>query len=426
MSGSPGTWQTLPLAKVLMHSIGGVWGIQPGNGDLDVRVIRVTELKGFGRLEPSTAALRSITRKQFESRQLRPGDLLLEKSGGGPRTPVGRVGLVTHVAESSVCANFMHLLRPDQSQVVPKFLHLYLNYFHLRGGTSSLQVASTNIRNIKASEYLTIRVPVPSLGEQQRIVNILEDHLSRLDVGQPGLQLALKRLASYEQAALANCRDGVSTPLSDVAVMQGGIQKQPRRVPRDNAYPFLRVANVTKDGLALDEVHKIELFGDELEKLRIRRGDLLVVEGNGSQSQIGRAAMWDGSIPDCVHQNHLIRVRPTGALWPEYLEGVWNSPQNRQQLMDLASSSSGLYTLSVSKLRSLSIPVPSIERQEQIVRALAEVRQRRALLTHELDRALGRALRLRRSLLAAAFSGRLTGRSSDLDRVAELTEAGTS
>ena len=161
-------------------------------------------------------------------------------------------------------------------------------------------------------------------------------------------------------------------PLDTVAQIQGGIQKQPKRVPRANAYPFLRVANVSANGLDLAEVHRIELFDGELERLRLRRGDLLVVEGNGTESQIGRAAMWDASIPDCVHQNHLIRVRPGDNLLPEYLLLAWNSPRIRSLLVGLSSSSSGLHTLSVSKLKGIHIPVAPIAEQRRIVDILED------------------------------------------------------
>ena len=126
-------------------------------------------------------------------------------------------------------------------------------------------------------------------------------------------------------------------PLADLADIQGGIQKQPKRAPRNNSFPFLRVANVTAKGLDLSDVHAIELFGDELPRLRLRRGDLLVVEGNGSASQIGRAAVWDGSIADCVHQNHLIRVRAREGLLPRYLGLLWNSPAVREELTSVSS-----------------------------------------------------------------------------------------
>ena len=268
-----------------------------------------------------------------------------------------------------------------------------------------------------------IPIPLPPLDEQRRIVDLLEDHLSRLDAASNYLDAGRLRLDLLEQTALANCRDGETRPLAEVTAIQGGIQKQPKRKPKDSAYPFLRVANVTANGLDLSEVHSIELFDGELDRLRLRAGDLLVVEGNGSASQIGRATLWDGSIADCVHQNHLIRVRPLDGLLPSYLEAVWNSPQNRSLLTDVASSSSGLYTLSVSKLKALSIPVPAVDRQRELVAQVEEVRDAKARLAHSVANATGRKGALRRAILAAAFSGRLTGSDTDLSATREMIGA---
>lgn len=197
-------------------------------------------------------------------------------------------------------------------------------------------------------------------------------------------------------------------PLGEVTAIQGGIQKQQKRAPRSNRYPFLRVANVTASGLDLVDVHEVELFEGELDRFRLEAGDLLVVEGNGSASQIGRAALWDGSIKDSVHQNHLIRVRPLDGLLPTYLEAVWNSPQNRSILTDVASSSSGLYTLSVSKLKALSIPVPTVNRQRELVSKVEEVREAKARLGSAVANAVERNRALRRSLLASVFAGHST------------------
>ncbi|MBQ1038940.1 restriction endonuclease subunit S [Micromonospora sp. C81] len=160
--------------------------------------------------------------------------------------------------------------------------------------------------------------------------------------------------------------------LAEVAEVQGGIQKQAKRRPVLNKYPFLRVANVHRGKLDLADVHEVELFDDELERFELRRGDLLVVEGNGSPDQIGRAATWDGSIDKCVHQNHLIRVRPTAALLHDFLELVWNSPLVARHLREVAGSTSGLYTLSTGKLKSVRLPLPPIAEQQRIIDALED------------------------------------------------------
>jgi type I restriction enzyme S subunit len=214
-------------------------------------------------------------------------------------------------------------------------------------------------------------------------------------------------LSLYESAALSLCRVGESRALAEVAAVQGGIQKHYKRVPKKNSYPFLRVANVTKHGLDLKDVHNIELFAGELDRIRLRAGDLLVVEGNGSPSQIGRAAVWDGSIDNCVHQNHLIRVRPGPLLIPAYLEAVWNSPENRKTLTQLANSSSGLHTISASKLKKLHIPVPSVELQAELLKRLQAARDQRQRLKSALCATDSNVSLLRQALFEYAFSGRL-------------------
>lgn len=158
--------------------------------------------------------------------------------------------------------------------------------------------------------------------------------------------------------------------IGEVADVVGGVQKSPKRKPETNAHPMLRVANVLDGALDLREVHDIELFDGELERLRLERGDSLVVEGNGSISQVGRAALWSGQLTDCVHQNHIIRVRPRihGGFMNRWLQ----SPAARQQIESVASSTSGLHVLSGHKVRGLRLPVPPLDEQERIAAAIED------------------------------------------------------
>ena len=157
----------------------------------------------------------------------------------------------------------------------------------------------------------------------------------------------------------------------------------------------------------MEEVHDIELFPGELNKLRLVSGDLLIVEGNGSPSQIGRMAIWKGEIEDCVHQNHIIRARLYTGIVSQYVESYWNSPTGASQVSRVASSTSGLYTLSVSKVSDLPIPIPPLAEQRRIV---AEVERRLSVIQQTeatVEASLARADRLRQSILKQAFSGKL-------------------
>lgn len=193
---------------------------------------------------------------------------------------------------------------------------------------------------------------------------------------------------------------------AQVGEVKGGIQKQPKRRPAENHYPYLRVANVLRGRLDLTELHRMELFGNELEQLRLEAGDLLVVEGNGSPGEIGRMAIWRGAVEDCVHQNHIIRVRPLDVI-PDYILAYWNSPAGSQLVMSVASSTSGLHTLSVAKVGKIVIPLPPEHEQGRIV---VEIDRRMAVFTAletAIDHSLKRAARLRQSILRLAFEGRL-------------------
>jgi type I restriction enzyme S subunit len=157
--------------------------------------------------------------------------------------------------------------------------------------------------------------------------------------------------------------------------------------------------------LDLSEVHRIELFGDELARLRLESGDLLIVEGNGSPSEIGRLGIWDGSIQDCVHQNHIIRARLRRGILPAYVAAYWNSADGARELLNLASSTSGLYTLSVRKVSGFAIPLAPIEEQGRIVAEIESQFTRLDAACAALRRAKSNIGRYRASVLGASCQG---------------------
>lgn len=417
------TWPVVPLSDLQSDEPRAITDGPFGSNlasrhytDQGPRVVRLQNI-GDGRFIDEEAHISEEHFELLRAHEVRAGDLLLASLGAVlPRACLAPASLGPAIVKAD-CIRVR--LSPD---VEPRWVLYALQRPEVRRWAEDHRHGVGRPR-IGLKAIRQIPVPLPPLAEQRRIVELLEDHLSRLDAADTYLDAARRRVLAVERAALANCREGNHRPLASVTSIQGGIQKQPRRVPKDNAYPFLRVANVTAGGLELAEVHEIELFDGELDRLRLRAGDLLVVEGNGSASQIGRAALWDGSIVDCVHQNHLIRVRPLGGLLPGYLEAVWNSPQNRARLSDISSSSSGLHTLSVSKLKRLTIPIPSMERQGELVEAAVVVREARTRLAASIATATKRRQALRRSLLAAAFSGRLAAVSTDVSVPEEMIGA---
>lgn len=201
------------------------------------------------------------------------------------------------------------------------------------------------------------------------------------------------------------------SPLRDLAEIRGGIQKRPKRVPKSNAYPYLRVANVLRGRLSLSEVHRFELFDGELETYRLKPGDLLVVEGNGSANEIGRCALWSGEIADCVHQNHIIRARFVEML-PRFVELYWNSPVGSREIASLAVTSAGLYSLTSGKIGSIRVPVAPLEEQREVVRRADRLLGILDSSAASVENAARRVKWSSQAILGKAFRGELAGASS--------------
>ena len=171
--------------------------------------------------------------------------------------------------------------------------------------------------------------------------------------------------------------------------------------------PYLRVANVHANRLDLEDVALIGGTEDEFNKTRLDVGDLLIVEGNGSLGQVGRVAMWCGELPACSHQNHLIRWRAGPHVLPKFVLYWLMSPIGRQALMDRASSSSGLHTLSISKIRSLPISIPALAEQAEIVRRIEMLLAWADAAGSRLASAASQVSNLPSAALAKAFRGEL-------------------
>ena len=156
-----------------------------------------------------------------------------------------------------------------------------------------------------------------------------------------------------------------TTRLSEVAAVTGGLTKNSKRDQLPLQMPYLRVANVGFASIDVTEMLDIGLTKEECEKTLLQYEDLLFVEGNGSPDQIGRVAIWRNEIRPCVHQNHLIKSRfDQSVVNPVFAMHYFMSQRGREQIKGKAVSTSGLYTLSVSKVAELLMPVPPMALQK--------------------------------------------------------------
>ncbi len=184
--------------------------------------------------------------------------------------------------------------------------------------------------------------------------------------------------------------------LDEVAVLQTGMAKSPRRRRDAVTRPFLRVANVQDGHLDLQDVHSIEVERSQLGRYELQSGDVLMTEG-GDFDKLGRGTVWRGEIPGCVHQNHVFAVRPNPRyLLPEFLAAWTASSAGRRFFKACSKQTTNLASINASQVRAAPLLLPSIEVQQEIVEVLS--------LSESLI-ATTNELMLRRS----AYQRRLTG-----------------
>ncbi len=181
-------------------------------------------------------------------------------------------------------------------------------------------------------------------------------------------RLVKERLISAEDAGEIRLDSTLHVPIAILGEVRSGIQKSNIREPNDNPRRYITVAHVQRNRIDLNDPRYFEVSDDELEKWRLVSGDVLVIEGNGSAEHIGRAAVFLGEIENCVHQNHVIRVRPNRAfILPQYLNLYLNSPPGRNQITERSRTTSGLYNLSVGRIKTIAVPLSNLSRQVRIV-----------------------------------------------------------
>lgn len=160
--------------------------------------------------------------------------------------------------------------------------------------------------------------------------------------------------------------------LGDVAKVSYGLQKYPGNRPGTHARPYLRVANVQRSFLDLTEIKQINVPDEEMHRFRLEPNDVLLCEGN-SPDLVGRGAIWRGEIVDCVHQNHVLRVRPNvEQVLPEFILAVVNSASGQSYFRANAKQTTNLASINSREVASMPIPLVKLEIQRKLVLSLSQ------------------------------------------------------
>ena len=258
------------------------------------------------------------------------------------------------------------VLRPKEDVVDKNFFPLFISSDYFLDAAIKISVGSLS-PTINWCDLKDLEFEMPDLHTQKKLAEVLWAINNAIE-SYKKLISATDELVKSQFIEWFGGNQCTKRRLDTVAEITSGLTKNSRRSSLPTKLPYLRVANVQFNKLDLMDVQKIGVEEKEIEKALLKKGDLLIVEGNGSPDQIGRVSMWDGSISPILHQNHIIKARfNSGAVLPDFAMYYYMTDEGRQQILDSAATTSGLYTLSLSKISRFMLPVPSIDKQQQFV-----------------------------------------------------------
>ena len=344
---------------------------------------------------------------------IREGDFILQITFAWE----GAVALASAAEDGMYGSVRFPTFRVDETQCYPPFL---VSYFKLEEGRRQLVKISPGSagrnRVLSIKRIPEISVPLPSLAEQQRIVARIETLARRVEEAR-----GLRREAVGEAALFADSATNAVFndtffqqwpvfALDDVADIRSGVTLGRTLDGPTIHLPYLRVANVQDGHLNLAHMKEVEILESERDKWQLRSGDILLTEG-GDWDKLGRGTVWRGEIPNCIHQNHIFRVRVDAPDFDsDYLSWLIGSPYGKAFFQSASKQTTNLASINQRQLKAFRVAKPPLSEQHRIVAYLDglqskvdELRRLQAEAQKELDA-------LMPSVLAKAFAGELVPR----------------
>ncbi|WP_447751969.1 hypothetical protein [Pseudomonas nicosulfuronedens] len=284
-------------------------------------------------------------------------------------------------------------------------------------------------QELRFSNFAQVPLPNIPLDEQETIAAFLDRETAKIDSLIAEQEKLIALLAEKRQATISHAvtrglnpnapmkDSGVAwlgevpahwtlTRLKFIASVQTGIAKGKDMAGKETiSVPYLRVANVQDGYLALDDVAMIEIELEQLERYRLLPGDVLMNEG-GDFDKLGRGAVWNGEVEDCIHQNHVFAVRPYGVDC-EWLNRVTSSSYAQFYFMGRSKQSTNLASISSTNIMELPVLLPPAEECQVILERLNSELKRLDTLSANASLAIQLLQERRSALITAAVTGQI-------------------
>ncbi|MED3855384.1 restriction endonuclease subunit S [Priestia megaterium] len=404
------------IFNIIEKPISGEWGKEPKESNA-IRVIRTTNFTNRGKLdiENKEVVRREVDQNKIEKKKLMLGDIIIEKSGGSPTQPVGRVVYFNINSEEPIlCNNFTSIIRVNPDKVSSKYLFYFMLYMHQLGVTKKYQNKTTGIINLKLDSYLKdTKIPLPSLEEQKRIVKILEKASLLLDQRRQSLfKLESFLKSSFLSLAGPNAEHESiwkNYKIQELAYNQKGSMR---------TGPFgsdLKHSEFVDEGICVlgidNAVGNYFSWGErryitaekyhKLKRYTVYPDDVIIT----IMGTTGRSAVVPHDIPTAISTKHLATITLNKELaLPEYISYAIHSHPGILKQISLQNKGAIMNGLNLGIIKNLELKVPPIEVQKKFKEVYKKVEKMRV----DIEVSENYLKNLYNSLLQKAFNGELT------------------
>jgi len=373
----PTKWGAIPLKHLSSIDNSGSWGNEPDDCENPIPVLRTADFDMFGNINVDHAQLRCLGDDLQLRYCCRPGDILVVKSSGSATNVITGKAVLVKGSEGKIAfSNFLLRIQPDTLRIAPQFLFYFLTSSIIREQIL-LMVSTTTYPNLKVGEYISFKVPLPSMDDQHRVTDYLDREITQID-GLIGQKERMLGLLEEKRAALISR-----------AVTRG---LDPDAPLKPSGYPWL------SDTPAHWKVKRSKQVLKERDERSITGGEELLtvshITGVTKRSE-KEVYMFEAETNEgykrCSPGNLVINT-----LW------AWMGAMGIAWEAGIVSPAYHVYKLSPERL-----PVPPLKEQQQIIDAIVSERQQTAEMEAVLNKSIELLKERRSALITAAVTGQL-------------------
>ena len=267
----------------------------------------------------------------------------------------------------------------------------YLYYF-MEGYIEELrkQAIGGVIKYIKLGNLTNALIELPSIHKQRAIVDILEKIRNVIAMRNAEVNklenLVRTRFVELFGDMFLNTMSWNEEPLEEMANVVSGITKGRKlKAQCTTEVPYMAVSNVKDGYIDWTTVKTIEATEQEINQYRLLPEDVLMTEG-GDPDKLGRGAIIKGPLENCIHQNHIFRVRLNATvILPEFFAEYLRHQKSKRYFLGCAKQTTGIASINMRQLKALPVLLPPLELQNQFADFVKVVDKSKAAVQKALD-----------------------------------------